>query len=186
MSDPSAMAGMVPPELLAALSSIDAEELAATPGFLNNQRLTDEELMGQAMTPFQFTIDFGTLFKSPQFQQAMQQLGTAAQTSTDPNAQQAAQLFMVLPMFLQNTTATVNATQWVGSTDQLIHKVALDLEANIDLSMLAGMSGNADAAAQAAQMQPITVDFHSEINFDQINESFDIAVPEGAQMSAGT
>ncbi len=182
MSDPSAMMGALPPELLTALSSIDGEALLETPGFLNNQRLPDEQLMGQAMSPFQFTIDFGTLFKSPEFSAALSQISTAAMSSTDPDVQQSAQMLMVLPMFLQNTTATVNATQWVGSTDQMIHKVALDLDADIDLSMLAGMSGDADAAAAAATMQPITLDFHFDATFDQINGTFDIVAPEGAQM----
>jgi hypothetical protein len=182
MSDPSAMAGMLPPELLTALSSVDLEALAATPGFLNNQRLPDEELFGQTVAPFQFTIDFGALFKSTEFQQMLSQLSTAAMTSTDTEVQQAAQILMVLPMFLQNTTATVDATQWVGATDQMIHKVALDIDADIDLSMLAGMSGDADAAAAAATMQPITIDFHFDAAFDQINGTFDIVAPEGATM----
>lgn len=181
LSDPTAMMGQLPPELLTALSSIDFEALAATPGFLNYQRLADQEMMGQAMSPFQFTADFGALFKSPEFQSALSELSTAALSSTDPDAAQAAQVLMVLPMFLQGTTGTFSVTQWVGATDQFIHQVAIDLEGSVDLSMLAAMSGDT-SGGQTAQMPPVTFDLHIEVSFDQINGTFDIVAPEGAEM----
>jgi hypothetical protein len=177
--DPTAMMSQVPTELLTALSSIDAEGLAATPGFLNYQRLADEQLMGQAMTPFQFTADFGTLFKSSEFQSAVQQIMQAAATmDTGTDSAEAAQMMMIVPMFLQGTTGTLNVTQWVGSTDQFVHQVAMDLQGAMDLSMLMGASGG----SAGAQMQPITLDLHIQIGFDQINQTFDIQAPEGAQM----
>ena len=177
--DPSELMGQLPPELLTALSSIDAEALAATPGFLNYQRLGDEQLMGQNMIPFQFTADFGTLFKSAEFQNAVQQIMQAAATmDTGSDSAEAAQMMMIVPMFLQGTTGTFNVTQWVGSTDQFVHQVAIDLQGAMDLSMLMGASGG----SAGAQMQPITLDLHIQIGFDQINETFDIQAPEGAQM----
>jgi hypothetical protein len=180
MSDPTAMMGQLPPELITALSTIDFEGLAATPGFLNFQRLGDEQLMGQAMIPFQFTADFGTLFKSAEFQTAVNQLmQAAAQMDSGADSAEAAQMMMVVPLFLQNTTGTLNVTQWVGSTDQFIHKVAVDLQGAMDLSALAAAGGDASAASQ---MQPITIDFHFDVSFDQINGTFDIQAPEGARI----
>jgi hypothetical protein len=177
--DPTELMGQLPPELMTAITSIDFEGLATTPGFLNYQRLADEQMMGQAMSPFQFTMDFGTLFKSSEFQNAVQQITQAAATmDTGSDSAEAAQMMMIVPMFLQGTTGTFNVTQWVGSSDQFIHQVAIDLEGAMDLSMLMGASGG----SAGAQMQPITLDLHIQIGFDQINQTFDIQAPEGAQI----
>jgi hypothetical protein len=181
MSDPSAMMSQMPPELMTALSSIDPEALAATPGFLNYQRLPDEEMMGQPMIPFQFTADFGTLFKSPDFQSSVDQIMQAAtqmQTNDPQAAQQAAMMAAFVPMILNGTTGTFNVTQWVGSSDQFVHQVAIDLQGAMDLSMLAAASGE----ASSGQMSPITLDLHIQLSFDQINGAFTIAAPEGAQI----
>lgn len=181
MTDPTAMMGELPPDLLTALSSIDFEALAATPGFLNYQRLADESMMGQAMMPFQLTADFGALFRSSEFQSALSQLSTAIMSSADADIAEAGQMLMVLPMFLQGTTGTFSVTQWVGSSDQFIHQVAIDLEGSVDLSMLAAMSGDT-SGGQTAPMPPVTLDLHIEVSFDQINSAFDIRPPEGAQI----
>jgi hypothetical protein len=181
MSDPTAMMSQLPPELMTALSSIDPEALAATPGFLNYQRLPDEEMMGQPMIPFQFTADFGTLFKSTEFQSTVNQIMQAAtqMEASDPEAaQNAAMAAAFVPMILNGTTGTFNVTQWVGSSDQFVHQVALDLQAAMDLSMLAAAAGE----ASSGQMSPITLDLHIQVSFDQINGTFTIAAPEGAQM----
>jgi hypothetical protein len=181
LSDPTAMMGQLPPELLTALSSFDPEALAATPGFLNYQRLSDEDMMGQPMIPFQFTADFGALFQSTEFQSTVNQIIQAASQmdTTDPEAaQNAAMAAAFVPMILNGTTGTFNLTQWVGSSDQFIHQVAIDLQGAMDLSMLAAAAGE----ASSGQMSPITLDLHIQVSFDQINSAFSIAAPEGAQM----
>ncbi len=181
LSDPTAVMGQLPPELLTALSSVDPEALAATPGFLNYQRLADEQMMGQAMIPFQFTADFGTLFKSTEFQSTVNQIVQAAsqmETDDPEAAQNAAMAAAFVPMILNGTTGALNVTQWVGSTDQFVHQVAIDLQAAMDLSMLAAAAGE----SSAGDMQPITLDLHIQVSFDQINGTFEIAAPEDAQI----
>jgi len=71
---------------------------------------------------------------------------------------------MILTPMLQGTTLSFQ--QWIGTEDQFLHRLALDMNINVNL----GMFGEADTP-------PITGAFHFEADLDQVNETFDIAAP---------
>ncbi len=157
--------------LMQALQNMPAVE--DIPGFISLERLADEDVLGQAMSPFSLSVDFGPLFASQEFQAVLQQAMSSAAES-DPNS---AQMGMMIPMLLSGVTLTVDVTEWVGS-DQFIHKLSLDVNGSLDLATL--MQAGGSQSQNAPQIPPITFALHFEVTLDQLNGTFDIAAPEGA------
>lgn len=172
MADPSAMLEQlgVSEELMQALQNMPAAE--NIPGFISLERQADEDVLGQAMSPFTLSVDFSTLFASQEFQAVLQQAFAGAAES-DPSA---AQMGMMIPMLLSGVTLTADVTQWVGS-DQFIHKLGVDVNGALDLAALMPPSSQSQ---NAPQIPPITFTLHFEVTLDQLNGTFDIAAPAGA------
>lgn len=164
-----------PTEALSALGlgDIDLMALINTPGFLGQQRVADASANGQAQYAFESSIDFGALFKSPDFQKLVNNALQAA-AEQDPEA---AQMAMLLPMFLQSSEASVKLTRWIGQSDLFLHRLVLEINANVDLNVLAG-----GASSGGAQMEPITLNMVLDVQLSQHNATAAPAAPAGAEM----
>lgn len=166
-TDPTAMLSQL------GLAEEDVMKIVQTPGFLVQERLADESMMGQNMYPFAFTIDFVPLFSSADFQQL---LTTLSQSSSDPSMAQVGMMGQMLPMLVKE--GSIKMTRWVGADDQFIHRFALDINANVDVSMLAGSTGDSSAAPTG----PITLKMSLVVDLTDINNTAAPAAPEGAKI----
>lgn len=173
--DTSSMDAATDPAALlaeAGLAPEDVEALMNVEGFLGQQRVADTELHGQAMAAFESTVDISALLASSEFQEVLM---TAAQSSDDPDAAQAAQIGMLLPMLVQD--ANVKLTRWIGVNDQLPHRLVLDVNATLDISAMMGAAGG-----DAPPMDPVVFTMTLDIELDQHNATTAPVAPEGATM----
>lgn len=154
------------------LGDIDPMALLNTPGFLGQQRVADASANGQAQYAFESTIDFGALFKSSDFQKLLNNALQAA-AEQDPES---AQMAMLLPMFLQGSEASVKLTRWIGQSDMFLHRLVLEINANVDLNALAG------GASSGSQMEPITLKMVLDVQLSQHNATAVPTAPAGAQI----
>ncbi len=157
------------------LGDLDPMALLNTPGFLGQQRVADASANGQAQYAFESTIDFGALFKSPDFRNLLNGLLQSA-AEQDPES---AQVAMLLPMFLQGSEASVKLTRWIGQSDMFLHRLVLEVNASIDLNALAGGAGS---GSQGAQMEPITLNMVLDVQLSQHNATAAPTAPAGAEI----
>lgn len=167
--DPSSVLGggdgaapAIDPNMLAGLDA-----LTQIPGFIDFSRLADEVLMEQNSYPFQLTISLTSLFQSADFQTMVNGLVQGA--SQDPNMAFVAAL---IPALLPNIDSTITITEWVGADDMFIHKLALNIDFNLDMAAVMGVENT----------PPIAVDMLLEVTLSEFNSTFDIVAPEGATM----
>lgn len=153
------------------LSEEDVMALSDVPGVITQQRLADEEMMGQTMIVFETVLELGPLFASEQFATVLDGIMAMA-AEEDPSA---AEMGMMVPMLLSGLDVTVTQTQYIGADDMFVHGLGMDLLLSFDLSMLMGGQGD-------MEIPPIVLDFQFDVTMDQINEAFDIVAPEGAVM----
>lgn len=161
---------MDPSALLGGLDLSSMPDFSAIPNFATYERLADEDMMGMAATPYSLTFNLTALLQSTEFQTAMSDVMSSA-ASQDPSL---AQMGMIIPLLARGITAELNVTHFVA-TDAFVHRLTVDLNGQLDLGMLMPASGS-----DAPQMDPITLDVHFEIDFDQFNESFDFTPPADA------
>lgn len=173
---PGSLTGMDPEAMLESMGlGSDVIDLLRTPGFINAERLPDEERMGQTMYVFSLSADSGPLFASPAFQNLLNSaLMEAAGSDSDMG-----NMAMLLPMLLSGTTITFNQTQWIGADDQFIHATTMDFQLTLDMNALMGAAG-ANSGGSSVQMPPIVIQFHLEIGLEQLNQPFEITAPAGA------
>jgi hypothetical protein len=62
---------------------------------------------------------------------------------------------------------SLSMESWFGVEDQYLHKLVLDVNLNLDLGMFGGEGA-----------VPITGALYLDIELDQINQTFEVAVPE--------
>ncbi len=154
------------------LSEDDILALASVPGFFTQQRVADEELLGQNMAVFETTINFAPLFASQEFATVLNGVMAAA-AEEDPEA---AEMGMMVPMLLSGLDVQIVQQQYIGTEDLLVHGVAFDMALAFDLAILMG------GAQEGQEMPPISMNVSFYVILDQINEMFDIVAPEGATM----
>ena len=154
------------------LSEEDIMALSRVECFVTQQRLADQEMMGQTMYVFETVIDLGPLFASPEFSNVMNAVMAAA-AEEDPSA---AEMGMMIPMLLSGLDLTITQTQYIGADDMFVHGLAMDMALAFDLSMLMG------GGQGGQEIPPIMMDAHFDVTLDQINSMFDIVAPEGAVM----
>lgn len=173
---PGSLTGMDPEAMLESMGiSSDMLDLLRTPGFINAERLPDEDRMGQTMYVFSLSADSGPLFAAPAFQSLLNSAIMDAASSDSDLGSMAA----VIPMLLGSTSITFNQTQWIGADDQFIHATTIDFQLSLDLSALMGAAG-ANSGGSNVQMPPIVIQFHLEIGLEQLNQPFEITAPAGA------
>ncbi len=135
---------------------------------VNYERLDDVDMMGQSLAPFRLEMDLAPLLSSDQFRDSLAQALMAAGESTqDPNLLIVGQL---VPEVLKNSSIKLSMTQWVGTEDQYVHKLAIDVETAVDLNAL-GLGAGAE---------PATASLHFEVTLDQINQGVNITPPKNA------
>ncbi|MBN1964284.1 MAG: hypothetical protein JW910_06535 [Anaerolineae bacterium] len=156
---------------------MDLSGMAAIPGFINYQRLADTEMMGQTMYVFSLDMDTAPLFASTEFQTMLTQALQAA-AAEDPSA---AQMTMMIPMLMSGVALTANQTQYIGASDNFVHGMSLDINASLDLGAMMA-TGQTGSGGTEMQLPPITLDIHFDVNLDQLNGTFEIVAPAGAQM----
>jgi hypothetical protein len=137
-------------------------------GVVTTTRGDDVEMMGMNMASFSTSIDITQLLVAAL---SSPMLGTLLGSSgadlglgemTPQDMQMMAMIFQ--PML---TGTTFDVQEWIGVDDMYLHKLALDINLHIDLSMFGG-----EATA------PVTGAVHVDVSLDQVNEMFDIAAPE--------
>lgn len=170
-TDPTALLGA------AGMGMGDMEALANIPGFINQERLADEAMMGQTMYPFRTTIDLAALFAAPEFQTMLNQAMSAAGGASGDSSM--AMMGAMIPMLLSNSTLTISTTQWIGADDLFTHRFTLDVNASVDLNALMSAAGG---TSDAPKLDPITVVLNLAVDLSEINSSFDISAPAGATM----
>jgi len=130
-------------------------------------RLADEEMMGQTMYPFVYSLDLGGLLNSEEFSGLMALAGGMG--GDDPSIAAAME---VVPMLLGGLEGNIVMESWVGADDGYIHLWAIGMDMTLDLSALMG--------GEPGSMEPVTMDFLFEVEISQQNESFDVPVPANA------
>jgi hypothetical protein len=156
---------------LSGLDSIDPAALEglanmpAIPGFINFERLGDESMMGQNMSPYSLTFDLTALFASTEFQGVLNQLLGAA--ASDPTIGSIAPM---VPMLMDGMAGQVNVTQFVGADDNIIHRLTFSTDFSLDMGALFG----------APDMEPVALDLDFAVNISEVGNIFNIVAPEGA------
>lgn len=146
--------------------------LVDVPGFITQQRVADEEMMGQTMIVFESVVELAPLFASEEFATVLNGVMAVA-AEEDPSV---AEMGMMVPMLLSGLDVTITQTQYIGADDMYVHGLGLDFLLSFDLSMLMG------GGEGGQEIPPIVLDFQFDVTLDQINEAFDITAPEGAVM----
>jgi hypothetical protein len=144
--------------------------LEALSGFLNHERLEDED----GLIPFSFTADFAILFAAPEFQEI---IGTVLETVGETNPDMA-MAQMILPSLLTNTKATANITRWVNPEDNFIHKITVDVNANIDINALMTAMGDSSGTT----LDPVNIDLSFSVELSEHNNVGEITAPENATL----
>ncbi len=158
---------------MGAMSALATFDPFAIDGFAGQSRLGDESLDGQTMYAFQHTFNLDALFKSPEFQKLLTDLGQVAAQAD----QSAAQVAMMLPMISQLATGEIAFTRWIGADDGFAHRIVLTADLNIDLNAMMGASGSS-----GQQMPPINLQFSLSVDMSNINDTAAPTAPEGAEM----
>lgn len=135
-------------------------------GVVTSVRDADTDVMGQSVANFTTTVDITGLFtavlQSPAVGEAMGMTGGTGEEEMTPEDMQMMGA-MLAPMF-QGTT--ISFTQGIGTEDNLLHNLALDVVLNADLSLFAPEIG-----AVAG-----TLNFSADL--DEYSGTFDIPAPE--------
>jgi len=158
----------------------DMQDLAMLPGFITQTRLADEDMMGQAMSPFSTDIDFSVLLADAEFQEMIGAFAALAGGGLGGDGgAETAQMAMLIPMLLQGIEATANYTIWVGADDNFVHRMTFDFNASLDLGALFGAAGGGDSDVQ---LPPVTVVAGLVFDLGGINGGFSTEAPAGATM----
>lgn len=168
--DPGMMMDMMDSSMDPAMMGM-LEGLMNIPGFITAARLPNTDMMGQTMYPFAFTIDFIPFLNSAEFGALL-----AAQMGGD-----SAQMAQLIPMIIGQSTATLILTEWIGANDNFVHKLRIELNANIDTAGLMMMMGGGGGTPAS----PILATMVLEVDLSDLNVPVSITAPEGAQMMGG-
>jgi hypothetical protein len=137
-------------------------------GVMTTTRGDDVDMMGMKMAHFTTTLDVGNLLvavlSSPMLGQLLgasgEDLGLGELSPDDM-----AMMGMIFQPMLAGTTLSVE--DWFGVEDKYLHKLVIDANLSLDLSMLGGEGAG-----------PITGALYLDIELDQINATFEVAAPE--------
>jgi hypothetical protein len=152
---------------LTAVGDIGALGIDMT-GVMTTTRGEDVDMMGMTMAHFTTSLDVGNLLvavlSSPLLGQLLgasgEDLGLGELSPEDM-----AMMGMIFQPMLAGTTLSVE--DWFGVEDKYLHKLVIDANINLDLSMLGGEGA-----------VPITGALYLDIELDQINAAFEVAAPE--------
>lgn len=137
-------------------------------GVVTVERGDDVEMMDMTMAHFKTSLDIGKLLiavlSSPNLGALLGESGEDLGLG-ELSPEDMAMMGMFLTPMLAGTTLSVE--NWFGVDDQYLHKMVVDMQINIDMSMFGG-----------EESVPITGAIYVDLELDQINETFEVEVPE--------
>jgi hypothetical protein len=137
-------------------------------GVVTTTRVDDVDMMGMTMADFKTSVDVGNLLvallASPALGMVLGSSGADLGMGelTPQDMQMMGALFA--PML---TGTTIDLEEWFGVEDMYLHKFVLDVKINVNLGMFGG-----DSSA------PITGALYLSIELDQVNQTFEVTLPE--------
>ncbi len=158
-------------DVLSQTNSLALSDLSSTgmdlSGVLTTTRGEDAEALGMNMAVYSMDVNITGLLtailSSPMVGELLgstgEEMGMSEMTPEDLQM-----MGMILGPMLQGTTLSLQ--EWFGTDDQYLHRLALNMNINVNL----GMFGEADTP-------PITGALNVSVDLDQVNESFDITAP---------
>jgi hypothetical protein len=160
-SDPAAMQAMS--GVMEALSKLNPAD------YISISRGADENVMGMNAARFTVSLAIAKFLSSDAFTQLMTAGGAmAGQEAT--GGMDMAQMAPMLAMMFQDTTFTFD--QYVGTTDNMIHRGVLNFALSINPAM---MGGGADS-------KPVKIGLLLDVNNIAYDQPVSVEVPAGAQM----
>ncbi len=155
-------------------------------GIATLTRGDDVDMNGTNVALFSLDIALGQLVQSDEFVDGLIQgilvsgagedLGMGELTEEDAEFLSFMLSSLLAELGDQLDAGTANFTVMVGTEDQQVYGLAITFDQTIDLSFLAALTGETGGE----EMQPITLLFDFDINFDQHNGDFTIEVPAEA------
>ncbi len=138
-------------------------------GAISTARGEDVEMMGQPMATFTTTLDparaLAALLMDPSIGNALgMALGQAELGMEGLNPQDLQLLGAMLGPMLSKSS--ISFEQWIGLEDSLIHKIALNVVIDLDLSFF------------APELGVVTGNLFLESEMADFNETFEVAVPQ--------
>jgi hypothetical protein len=126
------------------------------------------------MYPFVTSIDIAAWMSAPDFIEDMKAL--MKDSEAEFNTEDFILMGILLPMLLEDTTATIDGIEWIGADDGDIHKLRIDLyvDASIDLYKVITLFGG---GADIPPMDPITLFMEAWVEVDNINGEVNISAP---------
>jgi len=156
MSDPAVMAAFA--------------KLPYIKGFITAQRGADLDIGGEKSAHFTFNVDLLTLLQSPELKDALKAVMTSMGQATEQLDTMMGQYTGMAQTFLKNLKITVH--EYVGTTDQTLHGVGLDIALNLDAAT-AGMLMNSTSA------NPVDVNISFDAKLTKIGQPVTVeAVPD--------
>jgi len=131
--------------------------------YMSFDRLDDKEMMGQAMYPFQLSLDLGGYLQSDEFGMMLNMLLGSDQSMAG----------MITPI-LETIESQLAVTQYVGADDNYIHKTTISFGFTVDLGVLMGMAPGSGDLTEIYLLL--------ELEMGHINEALTVTAPEGATM----
>lgn len=138
--------------------------LGALPGLVTQERLADEEMMGQSMYAFQTAVDFAVLLDNQDFMDGLMQGVMESAGGGDDMAFAAAMLGQLLPF----ADADLSIVQWVGADDGYVHRAVITVDLSLDLG----------AAMEVEDVPPVAFNISLDVQMSDFNADFAVAAPE--------
>lgn len=155
-------------------------------GIATLTRGDDVDMDGTSVATFSLDIALGQLVQSDEFVDGLiegllmsgagEELGMGEVTEEDAQILSLMLSSLLAELGDQLDAGTANFTVLVGTEDQQVHGLGITFDQTIDLSFLGALTGETGGE----QMQPITLLFDFDMNFDQHNGDFTIEVPAEA------
>lgn len=145
---------------------------------VNYVRLDDEELMGQTVYPFQMNIDVDAILNSPEVLAAINSLSGMLGSGQDADPT-TAMMLQLIPTLLAGVESDVQVTQYVGATDNFIHKLTFDFGFAIDLGVLTGAAAGGDTSTE---IPPVNIDLTFDVELSDINQVSTVDAPADARL----
>ena len=155
-------------------------------GIATLTRGDDVDMDGTSIATFSLDIALGQLVQSDEFIDGLiqglltsgagEEMGMGELTEEDAQFLSFMLSSLLAELGDQLDAGTANFTVLVGTEDQQVHGLNITFDQTIDLSFLAALTGDTGGEG----MEPITLLFDFDMNFDQHNGDFTIEVPAEA------
>ena len=117
---------------------------------------------------YDFSADISTLISSPEFNEALVQLGEATGDTT------VSQFGMILPMLLQEGIITVTQDVNTDGDAPYVQNLSFTLNSTLDLGMLFGSTSDAPS-------EPIVIALSFNVAISGVGDTYDIVAPADAR-----